>query len=631
VALAPAGAGKTTAMRALAKVWTDGGGSVVGLAPSAAAAAALRDATGMPCETLAKLTHDLDHRTDSPLLSSIGRGSLVVVDEAGMADTLTLDRVIAVAVERGASVRLIGDDQQLAAIGAGGVLRDIATSHGVLRLDEVVRFDDPAEADASLALRDGDARALGFYLDHDRVHVGDSANCLDEVFDSWRREKANARDCLMLAPSRELVRELNDRARADRLGAETPAEELRLNDGTCASVGDVVLTRRNDRRLGVSNTDWVKNGDRWTVTHITGGNLTVRHRGSGLTTVLPADYVAAHVELGYASTVHTAQGLTADVMHGIVTGDEPRQLLYTMLTRGRAENHVHVALDSAADEHQLALPGITEQLTATEVLDAVLARDGAAVSASSTVEHFASPETRLRDAAVRYADAVALATQRILGAADNEPANVAGPLPWLAGIPDQVGEHPTWGPYLDARAQLVTTLAAEVRGRARTTLPSWLDRYDDVLTPDLRADLAVWRAAQGIAPDDRAIAGSTPDEGREASYHRRLVRSINERYGEAVKVWERRVIEYVGHADDGTFDVARLLDQLKRQGHDPERLLTRAAIRRPLPDEHASAALAYRIRSLIKPKQRKRGTQDLAQPGHIQPPPSSGLGPDLGL
>ena len=68
-----------------------------------------------------------------------------------MADTLTLDRVIGFAVERGATVRLIGDDQQLAAIGAGGVLRDIATTHGAVRLDEVVRFDDPVEADASLA------------------------------------------------------------------------------------------------------------------------------------------------------------------------------------------------------------------------------------------------------------------------------------------------------------------------------------------------------------------------------------------------------------------------------------------------------------------------------------------------
>ena len=161
LALAPAGAGKTTAMRVLAGVWTEAGANALGLTPSAAAAAALRDATGIPCETLAKLIHDLDARPDSPLAAAIGPGTLLVLDEAGMADTITLDRVIGFAIERGATLRLIGDDQQLAAIGAGGVLRDIARKHGAVRLDEVVRFDDPVEAEASLALRDGTAELSG--------------------------------------------------------------------------------------------------------------------------------------------------------------------------------------------------------------------------------------------------------------------------------------------------------------------------------------------------------------------------------------------------------------------------------------------------------------------------------------
>ena len=120
LALAPAGSGKTTAMQVLAGVWTEGGRNAVGLAPSAAAAAALAEATGMPCETLAKVVHDLRHDAGSPLVTSIGPGTLVVIDEAGMADTLTLAAVIEYAVARGSSVRLIGDDRQLAAIGAGG-------------------------------------------------------------------------------------------------------------------------------------------------------------------------------------------------------------------------------------------------------------------------------------------------------------------------------------------------------------------------------------------------------------------------------------------------------------------------------------------------------------------------------
>ena len=80
----------------------------------------------------------------------------MIIDEAGMADTLSLDTAVQFAIDRGASVRLIGDDQQLAAIGAGGVLRDIKQTHGALQLTELHRFTDPAEAAASLALREGD-------------------------------------------------------------------------------------------------------------------------------------------------------------------------------------------------------------------------------------------------------------------------------------------------------------------------------------------------------------------------------------------------------------------------------------------------------------------------------------------
>ena len=59
LAIAPAGAGKTTAMRALTLAWTQDGGQVLGLAPSAAAAAVLGEQTGIRADTLAKLTWSL--------------------------------------------------------------------------------------------------------------------------------------------------------------------------------------------------------------------------------------------------------------------------------------------------------------------------------------------------------------------------------------------------------------------------------------------------------------------------------------------------------------------------------------------------------------------------------------------
>ena len=100
------------------------------------------------------------------------------------ADTLSLEAAVQFAMDRGASVRLVSDDQQLAAISAGGVLRDIKQTHGALHPTELHRFTDPAEA-ATLTLREGKPTALNFYLDHDRVHVGDIATTTEDAFTAW--------------------------------------------------------------------------------------------------------------------------------------------------------------------------------------------------------------------------------------------------------------------------------------------------------------------------------------------------------------------------------------------------------------------------------------------------------------
>ena len=148
-ALAPAGTGKTTAMATLAAAWRNSGGSVVGLAPTAAAAEVLAADLGAATDTLAKLVA-LANPTSAPTAVSedparvwfdaIDSQSLLIVDEAGKASTAELDAVIGLALARGASVRLVGDDHQLSSVSAGGVLRDLAADHRALTLSEVVRF-----------------------------------------------------------------------------------------------------------------------------------------------------------------------------------------------------------------------------------------------------------------------------------------------------------------------------------------------------------------------------------------------------------------------------------------------------------------------------------------------------------
>src|SRR5829696_7322013 len=157
-----------------------------------------------------------------------------------------------------------------------------------------------------------------------------------------------------------------------------------LADRNRASVGDLIITRANDRRLRISATDWVKNGDRWTVLNlIRAGGVRVRHVGSGRIVTLPHDYVGTSVELGYATTVHTAQGVTADTMHGVVTGAESLQELYTMLTHGRTANHIYVAVVRDGDPHAVLQPDNVHLRTATDLLEQILGRDGSPRSAST--------------------------------------------------------------------------------------------------------------------------------------------------------------------------------------------------------------------------------------------------------
>ncbi|WP_165697169.1 AAA family ATPase, partial [Mycobacteroides abscessus] len=119
--LAPAGSGKTTAMATLASAWQDSGGTVLGLAPTAAAAEVLRQDLGALTDTVAKLvfmaTGPADIAADDAAalewFKAIDDKTLIIVDEAGLAGTLDLDVVVAIAMARGASVRFVGDDQQL--------------------------------------------------------------------------------------------------------------------------------------------------------------------------------------------------------------------------------------------------------------------------------------------------------------------------------------------------------------------------------------------------------------------------------------------------------------------------------------------------------------------------------------
>jgi conjugative relaxase-like TrwC/TraI family protein len=664
LAIAPAGAGKTTAMSTLARAWNDSGGQVLGLAPSAAAAAQLRDATGAPAETLAKLTWSIDHNDLPDWADRIDRSTLVIIDEAGMADTLSLDTAVQFIVGRGGSVRLIGDDQQLAAIGAGGVLRDIQANHGSVRLSELHRFTDPAEAAATLAIRDGRPEALGFYLDRRRIHIGDPTTALDAAFNAWRTDRRHGLDAIMLAPTRELVSRLNQRAQDHRLAGAAPGPQVELADGNRASVGDLIITRSNDRRLRISSTDWVKNGDRWTILNLTrNGGVKVRYVRNGRVVTLPHDYLGTSVELGYATTVHAAQGVTADTMHGVVTGEESRQQLYTKVSRGRIDNHLYVAVVGDGDPHAVLQPDNVHLQTATDLLEQILARDAAPQSASTLLREQHDPAIRLGTATAHYLDALHLAAEHLArpeiianldqsaerGGLTSEPAwpttrrqillaaagadpvtepfsaaatrdmtsaddHVAvidwhtgdvtgiaggGPLPWLPGIPHRLAADPNWGPYLNARSQLVARLADQVRGNAKAEAPAaWMAARPMLsLSAELTADIQVWRAATQVQPRDLRPTGP-PQSGYAARlFQTQLDKRLPATDTRTESHWRHLVAAEAPSAtrDPILPELTERLSDLNRAGYDATHLLRSAAAAGPLPDDHPGAALWWRI------------------------------------
>jgi len=414
-----AGTGKSTAMAGVRAAWeaTHGPGSVVGLAPSAAAAEVLADAVGVPTENTAKWISEQDRLPElkskadeyagrlaraypSPATRRLEKeayavqaayqrwalrpGQLVIVDEASMAGTFDLDRIATAATTAGAKVLLVGDWAQLSPVQAGGAFKLLADARpDAPALHDVRRFRNEWERDASLDLRAGRTSVAATYAGQGRVESGSREDMVDLIFDGWKRDVNAGQTSLMLAADAETVRALNARARAHRVAAgEVSDTGARLADGSVVGVGDVVVTRQNRRAL-VTGSGWVKNGDDWIVESVDErGVMRVRRANGGAVAVLPQDYVTENLELGYATTAHRAQGRTVDTAHAYVTATTVREPLYVMATRGRESNRLYV--DTAFDPDAATSHGEDIQSDPIEVLQAAITTSGADLSATET-------------------------------------------------------------------------------------------------------------------------------------------------------------------------------------------------------------------------------------------------------
>ena len=194
------------------------------------------------------------------------------------------------------------------------------------------------------------------------------------------------------------------------------------------------------------------------------GSIDVRRINGKGRAALPAAYVREHVELGYATTAHRAQGRTVDTSHAFVSATTLREPLYVMATRGRESNRLYV--DTMYDPDVATSHEPPEELTTADVLRHVLARSGADKSATLTItEEWASAHSIAR-LWVEYETIARQANE------DRYVALVAscGLTPTEA---DTVRASAAWGPLMSAfrgaesrRLDLEKALPALVQGRS---------------------------------------------------------------------------------------------------------------------------------------------------------------------
>lgn len=337
VVVGKAGTGKTFALDAARDVWDSSGVKVIGCALSARAALELEAGSGIESSTIAALMKDLDD-WNAP---GLDRDSVVVVDEAGMVGTRQLHALLNHAADAGAKIVLVGDDKQLPEIAAGGAFRALKDELPAIELSEVRRQGNSWERAALELLREGrSAEAVEVYGDRDRLVAGrDAASTRAALVADWWQARQEGQ-AVMIAARKTDVADLNDRARTILKAESVLGEEELTIRGRPFSLGDEVMTLRNNRGLGVIN------GSRGVVENVDhqAGELEVRFDDERSVT-LPTEYLeAGHVTHAYAITGHKAQGMTTD--RAFVLGDDSmyREWGYVAMSRGREENRLYVVM-----------------------------------------------------------------------------------------------------------------------------------------------------------------------------------------------------------------------------------------------------------------------------------------------
>ena len=410
----PAGTGKTWVLATAARTWD---GPVFGTATSQNATNELRKAGVQVAANTTRLLADLTE-------SRIPPGSLILADEGSMISATHLAAIVRYAAQNGCKLVLAGDQEQLAAVEGGGAMTLLAERLGYVQLAEPVRFTAAWERSASLRLRQGDATALDEYDQHGRIRGAPPDQAMAQAARAYVAAYLDGRDVLLMAADWARCRELSQRIRDDliHLGLVGNGQTIRIADRAEASVGDLIICRRNDHATEAGEPGRaLANGDVLRIEAITPGGIMVRRRldpdratGQRRFTDRAFRYDGYQsADLAYAITGHSAQGATVHTGIALVTGTEDRQWLYPAMTRGTDTNLAFVFTTPARpadpqpgtraapeldrydrtrhehDRYPPGLPGTTDPGSPdlrepVAVLADVLGRDGAELSATQT-------------------------------------------------------------------------------------------------------------------------------------------------------------------------------------------------------------------------------------------------------
>lgn len=359
-----AGAGKSTMLAAAREAWEAEGYQVHGAALSGKAAEGLEESSGIQSRTLASWSRGWDNPHSGDRYK-LGRGDVFVIDEAGMVGSRQLARFVTEAEARGAKIVLVGDHEQLQAIGAGAPFRALTEEIGHAELSEIrrQRVDWQREASVDFATH-RTAEGLAAYRDHGNIRFSETGeDARGEIVRDYLADRDERPDGtrVAMAHRRADVRAINDEIRTalqergelaqgnvPAVGSDAGALTFQTNDGKREfAPGDRIVFLENNRDLGV------KNGMLGTVEHVEAGRIVAQldGRGGDSVSVPMGDYQA--IDHGYATTIHKNQGATVDRAYVMASGTMDRHLTYVAMTRHRDSVQLYAAQDEFTNAGRL--------------------------------------------------------------------------------------------------------------------------------------------------------------------------------------------------------------------------------------------------------------------------------------